>query len=184
MTQTQQSAGFYAGAGSTAVADIPEVDEQTRLKARDLGWAEGLIERALGSGHSMQEIWQALSTNIDGATAAQFLESEGGSFFKPDYSWMKVPTEWGIRARPADPAMGLTIQDLNVGTYGDIPDVWTIRSEIARGSYPAPVMEDMGYTIFEKAPIWADWLARTHTVLHWRMPQGFRSPRVASGAPT
>ena len=155
MTQTQ-SAGFYAGAGGTSVADIPEVDEETRLRARGLGWEEGLIDRALASGHSLQEISQAISASIDGATAKQFLESEGGSFFKPDYSWMKVPTEWGIRARPADPAMGLTIQDLNVGTYGDIPDVWTIRSEIARGSYPAPVMEDMGYTIFEKAPIWAD----------------------------
>jgi hypothetical protein len=69
---------------------------------------------------------------------------------------MKVPTEWGIRARASDPAMGLTIGDLRVGTYGDIPDVWNNRSEIARGSYPAPVMEDMGYTIFDKAIVWAD----------------------------
>ena len=148
------SAGFYAGSGTAAA--LEEIDPAARDKARELGWEDGLIEMALQGGHSMQEVWQALSANIDGATAKQFLQSEGGSFFKPDYSWMKVPTEWGIRARPADPEMGLTIGDLNVGTYGDIPDHWPIRSEIARGSYPAAVLEDMGYTIFDKAPIWAD----------------------------
>ena len=147
------SASFFGGTGG---AVLEEIDDAARDKARDLGWPDGLIERALGAGHSMQEVWQGLSAGIDGATAASFLEGEGGAFFKPDYSWMSVPTEWGIRARPADPAMGLTIGDLNVGTYGDIPDVWTVRSEIARGSYPAATLEDMGYTIFEKAPIWAD----------------------------
>jgi hypothetical protein len=147
------SASFFGGTGG---AVLEEIDQAARDKASELGWEGGLIEKALMAGHTMQEVWQALSANIDGPTAKQFLEGEGGGFLKPDYSWMKVPTEWGIKARPADPAMGLTIQDLNVGTYGDIPDVWTIRSEIARGSYPAPVLQDMGYTIFEKAPIWAD----------------------------
>lgn len=147
------SASFFGGTGGAVLDDI---DQAARDKAASLDWPQGLIEKALMAGHSMQEIWQALSANIDGPTASQFLEADGGSFFKPDYAWMKVPTEWGIRARPADPEMGLTIGDLNVGTYGDIPDVWTVRSEIARGSYPAATLEDMGYTIFEKAPIWAD----------------------------
>ncbi len=152
MSQSQ-GVSFFGGTGG---AVLEEVDQAARDKAMGLGWPDGLIEKALLAGHSMQEIWQALSANIDGPTAAQFLEGEGGGFFKPSYAWMDVPTEWGIRARPADPEMGLTIGDLNVGTYGDVPDVWNIRSEIARGSYPAAILEDMGYTIFEKAPIWAD----------------------------
>lgn len=147
------SASFFGGAGGVV---LDEIDQAARDKAAELGWEAGLIEKALVAGHSMQEVWQALSAKIDGATAAQFLQGEGGSFFKPDYSWMKVPTEWGIRARPSDPEMGLTIGDLNIGTYGDIPDVWTIRSEIARGSYPAATLEDMGYTIFDKSVVWAD----------------------------
>jgi hypothetical protein len=153
MSDTEASRAAIA----EAAAKVAAIDDAAREKAASLGWAEGLIERALLSGHTMQEVWQALNASIDGETAARFLQSEGAaSLFKPDYSWMKVPTEWGIRARPSDPQLGLTIADLNVGTYGDIPDVWTIRSEIARGSYPAPVLQDMGYTIFEKAPIWAD----------------------------
>jgi hypothetical protein len=126
-------------------------------KARELGWEDGLVEMALAKGFSLQEVWNALSANIDGETAKQFLAgADGGGFMKPTFDWMNVPTEWGVRIRPSDPQMGLTIGDLNVGIYGDIPDTWPIRSEIARGSYPAAVLEDMGYTIFEKAPIWAD----------------------------
>lgn len=135
-----------------AAADIPE---EIRDKARELGWEEGLIEAALAKGFPLQVIFQALQANTGGAEAKAFLES-GSAFPAPSFDWMKVPTEWGIRARPSDPAMGLTIGDINVGTYGDIPDVWDNRSEIARGSFPKASMEDMGYTIFEKAIVWAD----------------------------
>lgn len=134
-----------------------EITQEARDKAAQLGWEPGLLEEAVSKGFGMDQVWQALNAGIDGPTAKGFLAGEGGPSIQPDLSWMKVPTEWGIRARPADPELGLTIGDLNVGTYGDIPDVWTIRSEIARGSYPAAApLEDMGYTIFEKAPIWAD----------------------------
>lgn len=132
-----------------------EIPQEARDKARQLGWDEGLIELALAKGHSLQVIWQALRAEVDGQRAREFLQ--GGQVAVPrDLSWMKVPTEWGIRARASDPEMGLAIGDLNVGTYGDIPDVWYNRSEIARGSYPATVVEDMGYTIFDKAIVWAD----------------------------
>ncbi|OAI43117.1 hypothetical protein AYO38_02790 [bacterium SCGC AG-212-C10] len=141
---------------SEAPAAEAEISEETREKARGLGWEEGLIELALSKGHTMVEVGQALAMNIDGATAAQFLQGEGPVFPKPSLAWMNVPTEWGIRARASDPAMGLTIGDLNVGTYGDIPDHWTNRSEIPRGAFPASVQEDMGYTIFDKAVLWAD----------------------------
>ncbi len=131
------------------------IPQEARDKARELGWEDGLIELALQKGHSLQVVWQALRGGVNGQQAKEFLAS-GQASAPRDFSWMKVPTEWGIRARASDPALGLTIGDLNVGTYGDIPDVWTNRTEIARGSYPNPVNEDMGYTIFEKAVVWAD----------------------------
>lgn len=142
-----------AEALNTAPADY-DIPQEARDKARELGWEDGLIELALSKGHSLQEVWQALRAGVDGGTAKGFLA--GGSIVQPDLSWMKVPTEWGIRIRASDRDIGLTIGDLNVGTYGDIPDVWANRSEIARGSYPNPVVEDMGYTIFDKSLVWAD----------------------------
>jgi hypothetical protein len=138
-------------ATASPATDVPQ---EARDKARELGWDDGLIELALEKGHSLQEIWQALRGGVDGDRARQFLA--GGSMVRPDFWWMKVPTEWGIRARASDPELGLSIEDLNVGTYGDIPDVWSNRSEIARGSHPSAHVEDMGYTIFTKALVWAD----------------------------
>lgn len=138
-------------AQQVAPEDIPQ---EARDKARALGWDDGLIELALSKGHALQEVWQALRGGVSGEQAKEFLA--GGQMVRPEFNWMKVPTEWGIRARASDPEMGLAIGDLNIGTYGDIPDVWTNRSEIARGSYPTPAVEDMGYTIFEKAIVWAD----------------------------
>lgn len=139
-------------APATATVAVPE---EARDRARHLGWEDGLIDAALARGFSLQEVWQALRAGVDGPTARSFLES-GRRGPEPNLGWMHVPTEWGIRARPADPALGLTIGDINIGTYGDVPDIWPHRSEIARGSYPKPAMEDMGYTIFDKAVVWAD----------------------------
>ncbi|MFN0096477.1 MAG: hypothetical protein ACKVVT_17085 [Dehalococcoidia bacterium] len=143
-------------AQAPTTSDVPQ---EMRDRAADLGWDATLIDQALGKGFTLQEVFQALQANIDGATAKSFLETAqpgGASIVRPEFAWMKVPTEWGIKARASNPAMGLTIGDINVGTYGDIPDVWHNRSEIARGSFPKPAMEDMGYTIFEKAIVWAD----------------------------
>lgn len=137
-----------------AAPQTPDIPQEARDRAHELNWEDGLIELALSKGHTLQEVWQALRGNVTGEQAKQFLA--GGQMVRPEFKWMEVPTEWGIHARASDPEMGLTIGDLNVGTYGDIPDVWTNRSEIARGSYPTPVVEDMGYTIFDKALIWAD----------------------------
>lgn len=138
-------------APTTATVEIPQ---NARDKARELGWDDDLIDLAIGKGFSLQEVWQALRADVPGEQAKQFLT--GGSMVQTDFAWMKVPTEWGVRARMADPELGLTIGDLMIGTYGDVPDVWTNRSEIARGSHPHHVQEDMGYTIYDKGVVWAE----------------------------
>ncbi|MCK9519795.1 MAG: hypothetical protein M0R74_12345 [Dehalococcoidia bacterium] len=150
MSTTEALAKMAAGQSATSV-DVPQ---EARDKARQLGWEDGLIELALSKGHSLQEVWQALRGGVSGEQAKQFLA--GGQMVRPEFNWMKVPTEWGVKARASDPELGLAIGDLNIGTYGDIPDTWTNRSEIARGSFPNAIVEDMGYTIFEKAIVWAD----------------------------
>ena len=37
-----------------------------------------------------------------------------------DLSWMEPGTEWGVRAQAG--RRGLTVDDINVGSYGDSPD--------------------------------------------------------------
>jgi hypothetical protein len=67
----------------------------------------------------------------------------------PRLDWMAITsTEWGVRARPGE--RGLRLADINIGSYGEVPDVWPYDTEIARGSAPNPLAEGMGYSIFEK----------------------------------
>ena len=96
--------------------------------------------------------WRPSAARLDARQAAGFLDREP---LKPSLAWMDAPTEWGVRAVQADPEMGLTVADIMIGSYGEIPDLWTDRTEIARGSNPQVGQEDMGYTIFEKAVVWA-----------------------------
>ena len=51
-----------------------------------------------------------------------------------DFSWMKRSRQWGTRA-PIGPG-GLTIDAINIGIYGDIPEVWDEPTRMPRGAYP------------------------------------------------
>ena len=135
-------------------AEIPEVPAEARERAAALGWEAGLIDRALAQGFSLDLITQALKGGTTGEQAEAFLGRSDS--LTPNLAWMSVPTEWGVRGTPSDPSMGLQIGDVMLGRYGDVPDLWTNRTEIARGSHPAEGQEDMGYTIFEKAIVWAE----------------------------
>ncbi len=127
--------------------------EAARARARALGWDDGLIDRALEHGYGADAIGGALDAKLAGKQASLFLDRPR---IPPDLTWMQSPTEWGVRATPADAEHGLTVADIMVGSYGEVPDLWTDRTEIARGSHPAEgTIEDMGYTIFEKAIAWA-----------------------------
>ena len=132
------------------------ITAEMRAAAQALGWDEGLLDRALDFGYKPRTLVSALATKLAPAQAKSFLDREP---LKPDLSWMDAPTEWGVRAEQADPEMGLTVGDIMVGSYGEVPDVWTDRTEIARGSNPQLGQEDMGYTIFEKAVVWTDSVA-------------------------
>ena len=72
--------------------------------------------------------------------------------------WYGVDTP-RLRARPADPARGLTYQDCNLGPYGydAIPEFVRDRYSMAsRGSALVAKLPDLGYTINRRSDVWAD----------------------------
>ena len=133
-------------------ATASPITEKMRAAAQALGWDEGLLDRALAYGYGVRTLVGALGAKLTSEQASGFLDHEP---LKPSLAWMDAPTEWGVRAVQADREMGLTVGDIMIGSYGEIPDIWTDRTEIARGSNPQLGQEDMGYTIFEKAVVWA-----------------------------
>jgi hypothetical protein len=122
-------------------------------------WPESLVKRALALGAGADMLIGQINAGIKPEQAERFIEQQErardvGLAQTLDLSWMKVPTEWGIRVRPGK--KGLTVGMLNVSTYADIPDVWPYHSEMPRGAFPLAGVPPMGYSIYEKAELWAD----------------------------
>src|SRR3990172_6132145 len=122
-------------------------------------WPDSLVKRALALGAGVDMLMNQIKAGIRPDQAERFIAQqerarEGGLEQTLDLRWMKVPTEWGVRVRPGK--KGLTVEMLNVGTYGDVPDFWPYQTEMPRGAYPLTGVPSMGYSIYEKAELWSD----------------------------
>ncbi len=72
-----------------------------------------------------------------------------------DLGWLNnVTSEWGIKPKPSK--IGLTLRDIFVGSYGDIPETAPRRTMAPRGCDIDSELPDMGYTINSKSEVWAD----------------------------
>ena len=70
-----------------------------------------------------------------------------------DLSWLKPGTEWGMQAKPG--RRGLTLDDINVGSYGDAPDEsqrWDVRP---RGAAARPAVPRVNHFLRNKADMWS-----------------------------
>jgi hypothetical protein len=140
------------GGEITVPPDLLEIAEKHN-------WPESLVKRALALGAAPDFVAKQIEAGILPEQAERFIEQQeaarsGGLAQTLDLSWMKVPTEWGIRVRPQK--KGLTVGMLNVSTYADIPDFWPYQTEMPRGAYPLAGVAPMGYSIYEKAELWSD----------------------------
>jgi hypothetical protein len=159
--------------GVTAEAAEVFISEQEKIRAggeitipeellevsRPANFPDDLIKRALALGAPTAMLINQIKAGITAEQAEGFIRQQellrgDGGQTQLDLSWMKVPTEWGVRVRPGK--KGLTVGMINVGTYADIPDYWPYHTEMPRGAYPIPGVPSMGYSIFEKAELWAE----------------------------
>ncbi len=135
---------------TTAVNGIP-ADLREKAEAKD--WPLAFIQRALARGAPPALLHQALDA---GMTPEEAREKMAGEMQPPELSmaWAKVDTERGVRARPGK--KGLTIDAINIGSYGEVPDVWPDQTMRPRGAFQAPGTMSMGYSIYNKAEVWSD----------------------------
>src|SRR5438552_5564380 len=141
-----------AGAGDGAQA---QPSEELKAKAEKAGWPLELVEQALAMGAAEADLGRYMDMGVSAEQAKQFM-AQGGGGAQPqlDLSWMTVPTEWNTRARPTK--HGLTLQAINIGKYGEVPDVWEHQTEMPRGAVPIPGVEGMGYSIYQKQEVWSE----------------------------
>ena len=75
---------------------------------------------------------------------------------KFDLSWMRAnPGGWGTRATRSD--VGVTLEDINVGSYAEAPNRGAAGGGAPRGAEAPPGTARLpGYDVDEKAEVWAD----------------------------
>jgi hypothetical protein len=72
----------------------------------------------------------------------------------PDFNWMDAEVE-RVRAVPGE--HGLTLEAINIGRYGVVPDHWPYLDDTPRGAAPGgPVTFASSYSIMEKADVWSE----------------------------
>jgi hypothetical protein len=73
----------------------------------------------------------------------------------PDLGWMKETGQWGVRAIPS--ALGLRLKDVEIGSYGVVPERGSEhRSMAPRGSVVPANVPSLDFTLNDKADCWAD----------------------------
>jgi hypothetical protein len=76
---------------------------------------------------------------------------------KPDFPWMRVPTERGMWGKDRVGPEGLRLEDVDIGSYGDVPDHWPYKNDTPRGAVPsASVGLAASYSIYDKIEVWSD----------------------------
>ncbi|MDP9235794.1 MAG: hypothetical protein M3P30_00095 [Chloroflexota bacterium] len=153
----EQAAGFLAAQHGGAA----EPSAELVAKAEQVRWPMDLITTALAAGAGEADLMRFMDMGITPEQAREFMaQGRGGGQQQVDLSWMHVPTEWNTRARPTK--HGLTLEAINIGRYGEIPDVWPYHTEMPRGAVPISGVESMGYSIFEKQEVWSDICAKLY----------------------
>jgi len=72
-----------------------------------------------------------------------------------DWLWLKgAKSEWGVHPKPGP--RGLTMMDIAVGKYGEVPDEPPRRTMSPRGSDIEDPAPDMGYILNTKSQVWSD----------------------------
>jgi hypothetical protein len=147
----EQARQFLAAQAGGAGGAQPS--DELKAKAEAAGWPLDLVQQALSMGAAEADLIRYIDMGVSADQARQFM-AQGGGGPQLDLSWMQVPTEWNTRARPTK--HGLTLDAINIGKYGEVPDVWEYQTEMPRGAVPIPGVEGMGYSIYQKQEVWSD----------------------------
>ncbi len=140
--------------GQAAAGPPDGIPADLRRKAKAKNWPLPIVARALQAGVKAELLHQALDAGMTPLQAREMMAGGPGERPALSMEWARVDTERGIRARPGK--RGLTIDDINLGSYADVPDMWPDQTMRPRGACVKPGAVSMGYTIYSKAEVWSN----------------------------
>ena len=135
-----------------------ELSASTKVRARAAGWSDELIERLEGSTATDAQVENLAYGKMPGERVDKwidFLERDPENpFTKAPMNIFRTPAETGVKATPS--AEGLLLRDININSYGVVPDEWELPNDAPRGTVSTGQLIPAGYSIFDKAEVWSE----------------------------
>jgi len=136
-----------------------QLSEGTRIRTREASWSEDLVARMEASPLKDDQIRSLLALRLTDERAGKFLAiveaNPESPIAKLSLAWARPTTELGMRARPGPNGLGMP--EINIGTYGHVPDRWPYENDTPLGSHPTPGSYAPGsYSVYDKSEVWAD----------------------------
>lgn len=136
---------------------MPQIADQVRNRAIELGWPDELLEDYAQSAFSEDTVRSLIALKLDGDAAKALLSSAAANpiIGAMKFSWARPSTQLGMRAKPGPNGLGMP--EINIGTYGNVPDHWPYENDTPLGSHPTPGSYVPGpYHIYTKSEVWAE----------------------------
>jgi hypothetical protein len=133
------------------------ISTATRVRAQQAGWSNELIEELDQSTLSDETVQNIAMMKIEGERVGQFLAlaKENPAAAKMSFRFIRTHSEKGVHAVPGP--NGLGTPEINIGSYGQVPDLWPYENDTPLGSHPDWNNYVPGsYHIFDKSEVWAE----------------------------
>ncbi|GMV86442.1 MAG: hypothetical protein AMXMBFR80_22970 [Dehalococcoidia bacterium] len=131
--------------------------EGVKLRAGEIGWPDDLVAEFEQSALPVDTVHSLLALKLDVESARSFLRAatENPAIAGMSFKWARPTTQLGMRARPGPNGLGM--REINIGTYGTVPDHWPYENDTPLGSHPTPGAYMPGpYSIYTKSEVWAE----------------------------
>ena len=137
-----------------------KLSQAVKMRAGARGWSKELISRVEESPAPVGQIEALLHIDIEPERIGKwldFVESNPDHPFgtRAQFVMFQPAGEQGLKPTPS--ADGMRLSDVDIGSYGNVPDVWDLQNDTPRGTRPVPGLHmPAGYSIFDRHEVWAD----------------------------
>lgn len=136
---------------------MAQIADQVRNRAIELGWPAALLGEFEQSPLPADTVQSLIALKLDGESAKAFLAAtaENPMIGNMKFNWARPSTQLGMRAKPGPNGLGMP--EINIGTYGTVPDHWPYENDTPLGSHPSPGSYIPGpYHVYTKSEVWAE----------------------------
>jgi hypothetical protein len=135
-----------------------ELKDTTKARGQMLGWTDDLVAKIEASALKDRTVANIAYMKLPADRVAEFVDKVNENperMSQITFNFIRTRSERGVRATPGPD--GLTLDRINIGSYGQVPDMWPYENDAPRGSHPSEDNYLPGsYTIFDKSEVWAE----------------------------